>query len=83
LNTREVAIGTNNHYPNWLECIRTRGQPSAHEEIGHRSASLGHLTGLAYKLGRSLQWDPVREEFVGDDEANRLRSRATREPWRL
>lgn len=82
LKTREVSHA-NNHHANWFDCIRTRGRPSSHEEIGHRSASLGHLTILAYALGRSLKWDPEREEFVGDDEANRLRSRAMREPWRI
>jgi len=74
---------TNNHHDNWFECIRSRAQPSSHEEIGHRSASLGHLAIIAYRLGRSLKWDPVKEEFVGDDAANRLRSRALREPWRM
>jgi hypothetical protein len=83
LKTREVVIGANNHHANWLECVRTRALPSSHEEIGHRSASLGHLTALAFKLGRSLKWDPVTEEFVGDAEANRLRSRALRQPWRF
>jgi hypothetical protein len=81
LKTREVVIGANNHHANWFECIRRRAQPSCHEEIGHRSASLGHLVILAYKLGRSLKWDPVHEEFLGDDAANRLRSRAMRVPW--
>ena len=38
---------------------------------------------FAYKLGRSLKWDRIKEEFVGDAEANRLRSRARREPWRI
>jgi hypothetical protein len=52
-------------------------------EIGHRAACLGHLAGLAYKLQRSLKWDPVQEQFLGDDEANRLCSRALREPWRM
>ncbi len=83
LKTREVVIGANNHHANWLECIHTRAQPSSHEEIGHRSASLGHLTALAFKLGRSLKWDPAREEFIGDETANRLRSRALRQPWRF
>ncbi len=73
----------NDHHENWLECIRTRRQPGSHEEIGHRSASLGHLAITACKLGRSLKWDPVKEEFSGDDEANRLRSRAVREPWQM
>ena len=83
LTTREVNIGANDHHANWFDCIRTRRSPSAHEEIGHRSASLGHLADIAYRLGRSLKWDPVREEFAGDEQANRLRSRAMREPWQV
>jgi hypothetical protein len=75
--------GANNHHQNWCECMRTRQAPSADVEIGHRSASLGHLAIIAYKLQRSLKWDPLNEEFSGDDQANRLRSRAMREPWRL
>lgn len=82
LRSREIT-GANNHHANWLECIRTRGRTSTDEEIGHRSASLGHLAIIAYKLRRSLKWDPVKEEFLGDTEANRLRSRAMREPWRM
>ncbi len=82
MESREVD-GSNNHHTNWLDCIRTRSLPSSHAEIGHRSASLGHLTAIAYKLGRSLKWNPVNEAFPSDDEANRLRSRAYREPWRI
>jgi hypothetical protein len=76
-----VNIGENNHHANWFECIRTRRQPSCDEEVGHRSASLGHLTIIAYKLQRSLKWDPIREEFLDDDQANRQISRAMRAPW--
>ena len=82
LRSRDPSTGGNNHHANWFECIRTRQPPSSHEEIGHRSASLGHLVIIAHRLQRSLKWDPAREEFVGDDEANRLRSRAMRTPWR-
>jgi len=78
-----VVTGANNHHDNWLECIRTRAVTSTDEEIGHRAAALGHLAILAFKLRRSLKWDPAKEEFLNDDEANRLRSRAMREPWRL
>ncbi len=77
------ARGANNHHANWLENIRTRGRTSTDEEIGHRSASLGHLAHIAFWRECSLKWDPVKEEFAGDAEANRLRSRAMREPWRL
>jgi hypothetical protein len=81
LTTRQVNIGANNHHANWFECIRSSGQPSAHEEIGHRSASLGHLVAIAFQLQHNLRWDPVKEVFLGDDEANRLLARARREPW--
>ncbi len=82
LETREIR-GANNHHANWFECIRTRRRPSSDEEIGHRSASLGHLAIVAYRLGRSLRWDPAKEEFRDDSEANRFRSRAMRAPWRI
>ena len=83
LDTREVNIGANNHHANWFDCIRTRGRPSCDEELGHRSASLGHLALIACRLQRSLRWDPGAEEFLGDDAANRLRCRAARPPWRF
>ena len=79
LKTRKVS-GANNHHANWFECIKTRKKPSSHEEIGHRSASLGHLVIASYKLERSLKWDPVTEVFIGDDEANALCSRPARDP---
>ena len=82
LKTREATIGHNDHHANWLDSIRTRKRPSSDEEIGHRSASLGHVANVAFKLGRSLRWDPAQEEFPGDEGANRLRSRAMRQPWR-
>lgn len=78
LKTRRVNIGDNNHHANWFECIRTRQQPYTDEELGHRTASLGHLTIIAYKLQRSLKWDPVKEVFPEDAEANRLLWRAKR-----
>jgi len=67
----------------FLTAIRTRQRPGGDVEIGHRSVTVSHLGGIAYRLRRPLKWDPVAEEFAGDDEANRMRSRAMREPWRL
>ena len=81
--TRQVNIGENDHHANWFECIRTRRRPNCDAELGHRSASLGHLTIISYKLQKSLKWDPDKEEFLNDDEANRLRSCAMRSPWRI
>ena len=67
----------------FLTSVRTRARPGADVEIGHRTATVCHLGGIAYRLGRPLRWDPVKEAFLGDEEANRLRARAMREPWRV
>lgn len=83
LRTREVNIGANDHHANWLECVRERKSPSCPEELGHRTSSIGHLTNIAFWTGATLRWDPAREEFAGNDAANRLRARTPREPWRL
>jgi hypothetical protein len=83
LKTREVNIGANDHHANWVECIHKRKRPYCHEELGHRTATLGHLTNIAYWTGQSLRWDPVKEQFIANESANRLLSRATRAPWRM
>jgi len=74
---------SDHHHNNWLDCIHSRERPVCDVEIGHRSVTVCHLGNLAIKLGRELQWDPAAEEFVGDDEANRLRSKPMRSPWQL
>ena len=56
---------------NFLEAVRSRKDPGAPVEVGHRSNSICILTHIAMKLGRKLAWDPEAERFVGDDEANR------------
>ena len=73
----------NSHSGNFLECIRTRKRTITDIESTHRAASLLLLGGIAEKLGRSLKWDPVKEQFVDDDAANRMCSIAYRAPWRL
>lgn len=71
------------HHHDWLACIRSRGRPACDVEIGCRSTIVSHLGCIAHWTGRPLSWDPAREEFLGDEEANRLRSRTMREPWAL
>ena len=71
----------NNHRQNWLDCIRSRRRPVADVEIGARSAQVCQLGNIGYWLRRNLRWDPAREEFVDNAEANRLRSRENRAPW--
>jgi hypothetical protein len=75
------AHSVEGNHRDWLDCIRTRRRPRADVEIGACSTILAHLGCIALWTGRELTWDPVKEEFPGDREANALRSRATREPW--
>lgn len=70
-----------NHLKNWLDCIKTRARPVADVEIGHRSATLCHLGNIARWTGRRLRWDPAKEEFIGDKDANRYLDRKRRKPW--
>jgi len=73
----------NNHLQNWLDCIKSRRTPACDVAVGCRSTTVSHLGCIAHWTGRSLKWEPVKEEFVGNEEANRLRWRAMREPWRV
>jgi myo-inositol 2-dehydrogenase / D-chiro-inositol 1-dehydrogenase len=66
---------------NWLECIRTRKEPISPAEIGHRACTVCLITHIAMKLGRKLAWDPARELFINDGEANRMLSRPQRRPY--
>ena len=71
------------HVENWFDCIRSREKPNADVEIGHRSASICHLITITRMLGRRLKWDPEKEIFPGDDEANALLDRPRRKGWEL
>lgn len=90
-NLKDQVIGPNqihlydskDHYADWLQAIRKRTEPICDVEIGASSVIVCHLGNIAYRLQRPLKWDPKREVFLGDDEANRLLSRPYRGPWRL
>jgi len=72
-----------NHIGNWLECIKSREKPIADVEIGHRSTTVCHLGNIARWVGRKLQWDPVKEVFPGDEEANAYLDRPRRKGYQL
>jgi predicted dehydrogenase len=74
---------SSDHYQNFLACIKSREKPICDVEIGHRSATVCHLGNIAIRLGRKLAWDPEKEQFIGDDEANTWLSRPYRSPWTL
>lgn len=71
------------HIGNWFDCMRSRKRCVADVEIGHRSATVAHLGNIARWLGRRLKWDPVKERFIDDDEANRYLDRPRRKGYEL
>lgn len=79
--TRLEASG--DHMGNFFACVRSRKDPIAHVEVGHRSASLCHLAAIAMRLRHRLNWDATTEQFVGDSaaEANAYVAREMRKPY--
>jgi hypothetical protein len=71
------------HVRDFLDCVKTRGQPRANAEVASHAHITCHAANVALYLGRKVQFDPKKNEFIGDDQANRLRSEALREPWRI
>jgi predicted dehydrogenase len=95
-NTRPISISqepihetdihlykSDHHFQNWIDCIRSRRQPAADVEIGHRTCTVCHLANIARWTGRRLRWDPKQEIFPGDGQANALLERAQRAPYQL
>lgn len=71
------------HRENWIDCIRTRDRPVMPVDVGHRVITLPIIANISYLLGRKLNWDPIREQFIGDEEANRFLAEPYRAPWHL
>lgn len=77
------VYASNNHYQDFLNAIRSRKAPICDVETGHRTASVCNLGNIAYRLQRSLQWNPVKEEFIKDKEAGKFLGRQMRKEWRV
>ncbi len=68
------------HIRNFLDCVKSREEPLEPVEVGHRTASICHLWNIAIqRMGKKLAWDPEKEVFTNDDEANAMRSRRARD----
>ncbi len=81
--TAERLFVSNDHKGNFFDCVRSRKDPICDVEVGHRSASVCHLGAISLRTGKSLQWDPAKEEFVGENaaEANAHATREMRKPY--
>ena len=74
---------TTYHVRDFLDSVKSRKQPKANALSAAQTHIGCHAAYIAFQLGRKLSFDPATDTFIGDDEANRMRSRAMREPWRL
>jgi predicted dehydrogenase len=68
---------------NFETAVKTRIQPGGNAAVSHRSVTLLHLSNIAIRLGRPLKFDPVKQAFPGDDQANRLVDVPMRAPWQI
>jgi predicted dehydrogenase len=82
IGENELRLYTDeSEHANFLKCIRSR-KPTYHPaEDLHRTSTITHMGNIAMKLQKKLGWDPAKEEFVNDAEANSMRSRPERDPW--
>lgn len=84
LTPSEVHLAaTESHHNNFMTGIRTRKRTIADVEIGHRTATICHLSAISERLGRTLTWDPLSETIVGDAEASKWMDRPRRAPYSL
>jgi len=74
---------SNSHHSNWLESIRTRKSTICPASIGHRTASICQLVGIAERLNRPIKWDPQAEIIIGDPDAARWQDRPRRKGYEL
>lgn len=79
--TEKHVYKSENHYKDFLSAMRTRTKPICDVEVGHRTASLCNIANIAYELNRPLQWNPEKEKFKKDKEANALLGRKMRPEW--
>ena len=68
---------------NFLDCVKSRKDCYFPPEIGHRCFTIAHIGNISMLLGRKLRWDPDKERFINDEQANRMLSRSMRSPWQL
>ena len=71
------------HVRNFLDCIKSRNKPVMDAELAHHLTTIAHLGNVAYRSGRKITWDPVKEQVVGDPQADQYVGVKYREPWKL
>lgn len=82
---RYVRRGTDpaGHGRNFFDCVKSRARTASNPDVMRHSHIACHAAAIAWQLGRKVTFDPVKEAFVGDDEAGAMRTRALRSPWHI
>ena len=75
--------GDGDHFANFIDCVKSRDASAIHAPIeeGHKSVTLIHLANASYRLGRTLNFDPIKQEVIGDEEANVMLRGTYRPPY--
>jgi predicted dehydrogenase len=79
----EARMATTNHVRDFVNSVKSRKQPKSNALAAAQAHIACHAAYISFQLGRKLAFDPAIDAFVGDEQANRMRSRAMREPWRI
>ena len=77
----ERGTSPRHHVRDFFNCVKSRAMPAANADVAAHSHIACHAAAIAWKLGRKLTFDPAAERFADDEEADRMRTRAMREPW--
>ncbi len=76
-----TGLSSAGHGRNFFDCVKSRAMPVCNQDVMRHSHIACFAAELSWQLGRKLTFDPAKEEFVDDEEANRMKTRAAREPW--
>ena len=82
-STKKHVYKSENHYKDFLNAMRTRTKPICDVETGHRTATVCNIGNIAYQLKRPLKWNPKKEKFKKDAEANALLGRPMLNEWAI
>jgi predicted dehydrogenase len=83
LPKKVAGLDVSAHARNFFDCIKSRGTTAANPQVMRHSHIACHAAALSWILQRKLRFDPKQEKFIDDDEANSLRSRPARDPWKV
>ena len=82
-NDVHLPVSRRGHGGNFADAVRTRVTPVSNIDDAVRSDIISHVSDIAIRMGRTIVWDPVKEQIVGDEAASRMLRRPLRSPWRL